>query len=743
LNNGGSFFMASMGILSQIGDVPFRASVLQVGGFVQNPDPPAPCDCDEYFGVPSFIGVPGDPITSGMTVTLNYTNYPNLDLGDGEVFGPDFGDTFTPTTNSTAIAFEPVSGKCCGARFPPAGVSSPGRVVFLSFPLDTVPESGPTPDNETALLLKALNFLDPGGNGIGTVTLNQNDYTIPALVTVEVGDATIAGAGQTQATFSATSFTNRVKVTLNETAHPGLFSGFITLVATNTAVPGQLRVRNGDTLTADYFDASINSNVLASATIDTNPPVITGVAAATNMGGAVVTWNTSDAADSLVQYGDGAILDLTAYNAELDTSHSITLSHLPASHVYYFQVASRDSAGNTTTDNNQGALYSFTTPATLQPPWFDNLESGAPGWTVVPDTSSGLGSSLNWTLGTPDNGLQTSAHSGTNAWGSDLDGEQIPFSASSYLYSPVIDLTGFSQATLTFWDCFDFSQVFYDPYYYEQGQILISTDPSTPPGNLPILVDFSGLVSDNWELETEDLTPYVGQPIQIVWQYLGFEGGSSYGWLVDDVGVTVLAAGAGGTVVVSKNIASGSFTLTGPSGSSQSGSGLLTTITNAPPGQYILQFGDVAFYYTPPPQTNTLLSSTTLNFTGAYTFPDVNSNGMSDLYEQYYFGGVSTHRTRLTDTDGDGMSDYAEFIAGTDPTNALSNLRILQSYVSNGVMTLQWSAIPGRIYEVQTSTNLMDWSPVSLWLQASESPMTYSWTHASDKARSFRVEVRP
>jgi hypothetical protein len=59
LNGGGSFFMASMGILSQIGDVPFRANVLQVGGFLQNPDPPAPCDCDEYFGVPSFIGVPG------------------------------------------------------------------------------------------------------------------------------------------------------------------------------------------------------------------------------------------------------------------------------------------------------------------------------------------------------------------------------------------------------------------------------------------------------------------------------------------------------------------------------------------------------------------------------------------------------------------------------------------------------------------------------------------------------------
>jgi serine protease AprX len=739
LNSGGSFFMASMGILSQIGDVPFRANVLQVGGFLQNSDPPAPCDCDEYFGVPSFIGVPGDPISSGMNVTLNYTDYPSFDDGLGDVYGPDFGDTFTPTTNSTAIAFEPVSGKCCGARFPPTGVNSPGRVVFLSFPLDTVPETGPTPDNETALLLNVLNFLDPGGNGIGTVTLDQSDYTIPSLVTVEVGDTAIAGSGQTQATFSSSSFTNRVTVTLNETAHGGLFSGFITVVATNTTVPGQLRVRSGDTLTASYFDASINSNVLATALIDTNPPIITGVAAVTNVGSTVVTWNTSEAADSLVQYGEGTILDHTAYNAELVTSHSITLSPLLATHVYYFQVVSRDSAGNTATDNNQGALFSFTTPATLQPPWFDNLESGAKNWTVVPDPTYGsTDPAQNWMLGTPNNPLQTSAHSGTNAWGVLLDGLAAagdPFILSTYLYSPVIDLTSFSEATLTFWDAFDFTSGL------EDGVIMISVN-AEPLADLQPYVDFSGLVSDDWEQETIDLTPYAGQPIQIVWYYEGVSIDNPLdGWLVDDVGVTGVGAGAGGTIVVSKNIASGSLTLTGPI--SQSGSGLLMTVSNAPPGQYTAQFGDVAFFVTPPAQTGTLLASNTLAFTGTYTFPDVNSNGMSDLYEQYYFGSVSTNRTRLTDTDGDGMTDYAEFIAGTDPTNAASNLRILKSYVSNGVMTVQWSAVPGRIYEVQTSTNLVDWDPVSLWMQASFSPMTYTWTNAGDKARSFRVEVRP
>src|SRR5215472_522449 len=53
LNGGGSFFMASMGVLTQLGDAPFRRNVLQVANFALNPDPPAPCDCDEDFGVPA------------------------------------------------------------------------------------------------------------------------------------------------------------------------------------------------------------------------------------------------------------------------------------------------------------------------------------------------------------------------------------------------------------------------------------------------------------------------------------------------------------------------------------------------------------------------------------------------------------------------------------------------------------------------------------------------------------------
>ena len=69
-----------------------------------------------------------------------------------------------------------------------------------------------------------------------------------------------------------------------------------------------------------------------------------------------------------------------------------------------------------------------------------------------------------------------------------------------------------------------------------------------------------------------------------------------------------------------------------------------------------------------------LAASNTLVLSGNYTFDDTNHNGISDAWEQYYFGKISTSRTQYTDTDGDGMTDYAEFIAVTNPANATSKL---------------------------------------------------------------------
>ena len=739
LNGGGSFFMSSMGVLSQLGDVPFRRNVLQVAGFIQNPDSPAPDPTgDEDFGVPAILGAPAS-VASGMNVTLDYSSYPSFDDGFGDVFGPDFSDTFTPSSDSTAVMFESVSGKPCGMSYPNIGVDSPGRVVFLSFPFDAVPTNGTAPNNAVTLLRNIINFLAPGANGQGVVFLDNTVYTTNDVVTVEVGDSDLAGTGQTQVSFVASSRTNRTTVTLFETTHPGLFRGSITLVG-GVAATNQLRVQNGDTITATYFDSSNNSNVTATASIDTVPPVISQVAAITDYSNAKVAWLTSKPADSSVQYGMQQQPANSVYVSALVTNHSVTISGLLANHVYYYQVVSRDQAGNTTVDDNNGDLYAFQTLKAPTPPWSDNLESGAPGWSVVPDPV--YGSDINWTLGTPNNGLVSSAHSGANAWGSDLNGDQSFFLASSYLYAPVIDLSGLKSATLTFWDVCDFSSI------YEDGVVYVSTNSTTPPGNLPMVADFTGTVADNWEQETVDLTPFVGQTIQVVFYYEGVVLGQVYGWTLDDISITGVAAG--GNVSITKNLGQGSWSLSSLSSIGlvpvQSGVVPSITISNLAAGQYVVQFGDVPYYQTPADQTNTLNAGGTANFSGNYTFLDVNHNGISDAWEMAYFGSVTTNRTQFTDTDGSGMSDYGKFIAGLNPTNPASKFVFLSVTVqSNRFVQMQWAAIPDRLYQVESSTNFAGWTPLSDWQQASGSPMSYTATNFDfgRYAHMFRVQVRP
>ena len=195
LNGGGSFFLASMGVLSQVSDGPFRRNVLQVAGFVQNPDPPLACDdCDEDFGVPAILGAPVS-VAAGMNVTLDYGSYPSFDDGFGDFFGPDFSDTFTPSSDSTAVTFESASGKPCGMSYPNLGVDSPGRAVFLSFPFDAIPTNGAAPNNAISLLRNIVNFLAPGANGQGVVFLDSSVYTTNDAVIVEVGDSDLAGTG--------------------------------------------------------------------------------------------------------------------------------------------------------------------------------------------------------------------------------------------------------------------------------------------------------------------------------------------------------------------------------------------------------------------------------------------------------------------------------------------------------------------------------------------------------------------
>jgi hypothetical protein len=115
------------------------------------------------------------------------------------------------------------------------------------------------------------------------------------------------------------------------------------------------------TVTPDLRDVTFAFHTGA----DTTAPIISALSAVPDTSGnAVITWNTDEPSDSLVQYGTTPnILGLSGSSAALVTAHTITLTSLVADTTYYYRVTSKDAANNSTTSPVSGnAPASFATP---------------------------------------------------------------------------------------------------------------------------------------------------------------------------------------------------------------------------------------------------------------------------------------------------------------------------------------------------------------------------------------------
>ena len=125
---------------------------------------------------------------------------------------------------------------------------------------------------------------------------------------------------------------------------------------------------------------------------------------------------------------------------------------------------------------------------------------------------------------------------------------------------------------------------------------------------------------------------------------------------------------------------------------------------------------------------------------------DVNANGLPDAWERTYFGGLGVNPA--ADSDGDGMSNKAEYLAGTNPTNALNNLRITQldGPRAGGGISLTWSSVPIRCYLIQETRDVTSgWFDSGLGLVTPGGSLTTrSFTGAGGPEGFYRVEaVRP
>ena len=103
------------------------------------------------------------------------------------------------------------------------------------------------------------------------------------------------------------------------------------------------------------------------------------------------------------------------------------------------------------------------------------------------------------------------------------------------------------------------------------------------------------------------------------------------------------------------------------------------------------------------------LSSTSAGATGCVWDLDRNYDGLPDDWQSRYWPGTSNRPAANVDSDGDGALNFQELLAGTDPTDVASVLKLNVERSDQGTR-LVWTTQPGAFYQVQVSTNLGSWS---------------------------------
>jgi hypothetical protein len=89
---------------------------------------------------------------------------------------------------------------------------------------------------------------------------------------------------------------------------------------------------------------------------------------------------------------------------------------------------------------------------------------------------------------------------------------------------------------------------------------------------------------------------------------------------------------------------------------------------------------------------------------GAYEFQ---GNGLSGFTAWLWQYGLPTDGSAdFTDSDGDGMNNWQEWIAGTDPTDPDSALRLLTPFFTTPGLLLRWSSDTNHAYFVEHANSL-------------------------------------
>ena len=98
--------------------------------------------------------------------------------------------------------------------------------------------------------------------------------------------------------------------------------------------------------------------------------------------------------------------------------------------------------------------------------------------------------------------------------------------------------------------------------------------------------------------------------------------------------------------------------------------------------------------------------------TGKTWGEDWNDDGIPDDWQEQYWGSNSgLWPSANADSDGDGVSNRQEYMAGTNPRDPNSVLRTSFTATAQGPR-LVWNTVPGQVYQVEQTSDFSTWVPV-------------------------------
>ncbi|MEW5806202.1 MAG: hypothetical protein AB1756_02460 [Acidobacteriota bacterium] len=264
----------------------------------------------------------------------------------------------------------------------------------------------------------------------GKVYLDRSDYSCSDTLSIRVVDIDLNAdktiAETTTVTVTSTSETTPETVLLTETGvDTSTFTGTIMTDSGTPAADGKLQTKHGELLTVTYHDADDGTGATAvsytTATADCSGPAFSNIKVTDYPPFKVtISWNTSEASTSRLDYGTTTALGRYKENTTLKTSHSFDIDDLDLCELNYFKISGTDIRGNARVDDRNGQLYTFETGRVPTAVMVEGFEKDTSGWTLNGEWQIGIPQGL----GGSGEGYKdpTSAYMGAKVLGTDLTG---------------------------------------------------------------------------------------------------------------------------------------------------------------------------------------------------------------------------------------------------------------------------------------------------------------------------------